>query len=111
MTLLHLHIPGDAPNIEGLLERLSEDPGVDAIWRDGDSYREWGERRRDDDPEHIVIVADYDAADHLCWLLARDGVLVDCTLAEDWSANVTWGLGDPPKGWLDRYPVRPSEEV
>lgn len=103
MNTLCIHIPGDIPNLEEILDPMYHDPDTVAIYRDGDSYREWGERRRDEDPEHIVIQVYADMAEIIAEDLAKAGVPVDVTLTHDWAARVVWGLHNR-SGWSDRYP-------
>lgn len=103
MTLIHIHIPGDAPMIEEIIAELDRDPYVAEIYRDGDSYRTWGERRRDDDPEHVVVEVPFDAASWIHNDLGCRGIPVDATLADDWTARVLWSLDDSFPGWETRY--------
>lgn len=104
MTRLHIHLPSDAAGLAVALTEITEHYLVEGIIRDGDSYREWGERRRDDDPEHVIIEVDYMHADGVFTRLSDLGIPVDATLADDWTARVHWGMGDIVSGWEARYP-------
>ena len=106
-TVVHLHCPGDAPELEPVLEQFTAS-GIDlAVHRGDDSYMEWGEPVHtdpaDDDTTHVVITVPTDYANGLYDSIAQAGVLVDATLPDDWASRITWGLGPEPDGWFTRY--------
>lgn len=104
MTTIAIHLPGDAPNLDALVDTLYEDGLVLSAYNRGDSYRAWGERRRNDEPTHIVLEVDAEHAAYVYHEIANLDILVDATLADDWSARVYWGMEDTVPGWSDRYP-------
>lgn len=106
-TSVHLHCPGDAPELTAALESLTES-GIDITTRNaGDSYREWGEPVSTDptadDTSHTVITVPTEYAETAYNTIAKAGVLVDATLPDDWASRITWGLGPEPNGWFARY--------
>lgn len=103
MTTLHLHIPNGGDELNTLVESLVTDEIVTDVYDDGDSYREWGERRRDEDPRHIVLVLDSEHAEHVCHTLRSMDIPVDATLPDDWAAVVTWGLESTAPNWATHY--------
>lgn len=104
MTVLHIHIPSNAPNLDAIVDVLVEEGSVEGYFDRGDSYREWGEPQRDDDPQpnHIVLFVEAEFAEGVYNDLASQGVHADVTLEDDWSSIVTWGQCKHP-GWFDYY--------
>ena len=106
-TLIHIHVPGDAPGLDEVLREVLGDSDKASVIRRGDSYREWGEAFDDhpdrDDAKHVIIETSLDFANIIWNALAERGIPVNATLEEDYTAAISWGLGNPPKGWVDRY--------
>lgn len=106
-TLIHLHVPADAPDLPAAIEALTKGGVPTTVHRDGDSYFEWGEPMSADpdadDTTHVVIEVPSEHAAAAYGAIAQAGILVDATLAQDWSSRVTWGLGPEPDGWFTRY--------
>lgn len=106
-TKIHLHVPADAKNLDAAIEGLDSIGIEHEVIRNGDSYFEWGERISadpdDDDTEHVVVEVTGDHANAAYHHISQHGVLVDASLAEDWSSRITWGLGEEPEGWFKRY--------
>lgn len=100
-SLVHLHVPSDAPRLAEVLNSIAT-RGARVI-RDCDSYREWGEPVADGDPEHVVVQIHSQKAESAFRALAAHGVPVDASLADDWASRLTWGYGPAVAGWADRY--------
>lgn len=109
---IHLHVPADATGLNDAINALVEGGVPATVHRDGDSYFEWGEPLSadpgDDDTTHVVIEVPSENAAATYNSIAQAGILVDATLASDWSSRVTWGLGPEPDGWFRRYGHRIS---
>lgn len=106
-TLIHMHVPGDAPHLDTVLDNLAHGHGLTIYRNPNESYWQWGEplstNPDDGDTSHVIIETLSDQAELLHRDIAAAGILVDATLASDWASRITWGLGPEPDGWFTRY--------